>query len=81
MDDDLPSLHRIQSSTLEPLFVFGVKPEVHGGIFFAGDNVNLLYAAGCGVAVYNTKVRWVLMMAILIASFHFLGRCCAYVHM
>lgn len=41
---------------IRPLFVYGVKPDVHGGIFFAADNVNLWYVAGCGIAVYSTKV-------------------------
>ena len=43
-------------SGLDPLFVYGVKPEVRGRIFFGSDSTSLIYAAGSGVAKYNTKV-------------------------
>ena len=43
------------NNSLEALFVYGVKPDVHGGIFFAGDNSTLLYASGCGISMYNSK--------------------------
>lgn len=45
-----------QKSGLEPMFVYGVKPDVRGGIFFGSDHSSLFYAAGSGVAKYNTKV-------------------------
>ncbi len=41
---------------LEPLFVYGVKPDVRGGIFFASDGATVMYPAGCGVALFNAKV-------------------------
>ena len=42
--------------TLDPLFVYGVKPEVSGGIHFSNDNTSLLYPSGCGIAIYDSKV-------------------------
>ena len=42
-------------SALEPLFVYGVKPDVHGGVTFARDNASVIYPAGCGIAMYDTK--------------------------
>jgi hypothetical protein len=44
-------------ATLSPLFVYGVKPDVKGGIYFGSDNVSVIYAAGCGIAQYNSKVK------------------------
>ena len=34
-----------------------MKPEVRGGLSFAADNNSLLYPAGCGIAVFDTRVR------------------------
>ena len=50
------ALFKIQPA-LNPLFVYGVKPEVHGGIFFSGDNTTLLYPSGCGISLYDSKVE------------------------
>ena len=41
------------------MFVYGVKPDVCGGIFFAGDGTSIVYPAGCGVAKYDTKVHMI----------------------
>ena len=55
---------KTSTTVLEPLFVYGVKPEVHGGVFFAGDGASVVYPAGCGVAVYNIKVRLYMLYLI-----------------
>ena len=49
-------IEKSSSTVLEPLFVYGVKPEVNGGVFFSSDGASVVYPAGCGVAVYNVKV-------------------------
>ena len=55
--DDYGGYGDSRRARLDPLFVYGVKPEVRGGIHFAADNVSVIYAAGCGVAQYNSKDR------------------------
>lgn len=56
-DSPGPAARRPSPSSLDPLFVYGVKPEVRGGLSFAGDsNASLIYPAGCGIAVFDTRV-------------------------
>lgn len=43
-------------ATLEPLFTYGVKPNVHGGVHFT-KNDTLLYPSGCGISLYSTKEK------------------------
>ena len=40
------------SATLKPLFCYGVKPNVFGGIHFTRENY-LLYVNGCGISLYS----------------------------
>ena len=40
------------SAKLTPLFCYGVKPHVQGGIHFTGKNC-LLYTNGCGISLYS----------------------------
>ncbi len=54
--EEAPIVERPKPSTLEPLFVYGVKPEVRGGIYFAKDTTSVIYPAGCGIALYDIKV-------------------------
>lgn len=49
--------HYKTQPALNPLFVYGVKPEVRGGIYFSGDNATLLYPSGCGISLYDSKVH------------------------
>ena len=42
------------AATLEPLFTYGVKPDVHGGVHFTRSDT-LLYPSGCGISLYSTK--------------------------
>lgn len=56
-DSDFLSIAREgRIPAIEPLFVYGVKPDVRGGLYFAADNVTLLYPAGCGIAQFDSKV-------------------------
>ena len=57
VENDDGGIGDARRARLDPLFVYGVKPEVRGGIYFAADNASVIYAAGCGVAQYNSKVR------------------------
>jgi hypothetical protein len=41
-------------ATLEPLFTYGVKPDVFGGVHFTRSDV-LLYPSGCGISMYGMK--------------------------
>jgi hypothetical protein len=41
-------------ATLEPLFTYGVKPDVFGGVHFTRSDV-LLYPSGCGISMYAMK--------------------------
>jgi hypothetical protein len=41
-------------ATLEPLFTYGVKPKVHGGVHFTKKDT-LLYPSGCGIALYSAS--------------------------
>ena len=41
-------------ATLEPLFTYGVKPDVFGGVHFTRSDI-LLYPSGCGIALYAMK--------------------------
>ena len=41
-------------ATLEPLFTYGVKPDVFGGVHFTRNDV-LLYPSGCGISLYAMK--------------------------
>ena len=40
------------SVKLSPLFCYGVKPDVFGGIHFTRENY-LLYVNGCGISLYS----------------------------
>ena len=40
------------SVKLEPIFCYGVKPNVFGGIHFTRENY-LLYVNGCGISLYS----------------------------
>ena len=40
------------SAKLTPLFCYGVKPNVFGGIHFTRENY-LLYVNGCGISLYS----------------------------
>ena len=42
------------AATLQPLFTYGVKPDVHGGVHFTRSDT-LLYPSGCGISLYSTK--------------------------
>ena len=41
-------------ATLEPLFTYGVKPNVYGGVHFTRTDI-LLYPSGCGLSLYAMK--------------------------
>ena len=41
-------------ATLEPLFTYGVKPNVFGGVYFTRSDI-LLYPSGCGISMYAMK--------------------------
>ena len=41
-------------ATVEPLFTYGVKPNVNGGVYFTKTDT-LLYPSGCGISLYSTK--------------------------
>ena len=41
-------------ASLEPLFTYGVKPHVKGGVHFTKSDT-LLYPSGCGISLYATK--------------------------
>lgn len=41
-------------ATLEPLFTYGVKPNVFGGVHFTRSDA-LLYPSGCGISLYAMK--------------------------
>ena len=41
-------------ATLEPLFTYGVKPDVFGGVHFTRSDI-LLYPSGCGISMYQMK--------------------------
>ena len=44
-------------AAISPLFVYGVKQDVLGGIHFAADGASVVYAAGCGVALFDSGSR------------------------
>ena len=41
---------------LEPLLTYGVKPDVHGGLYFTKTDT-VIYPSGCGISLYSAKEK------------------------
>ena len=43
-------------AALEPLLTYGVKPDVHGGLYFTKTDT-VIYPSGCGISLYTAKEK------------------------
>ena len=44
----------VKFATVDPLFTYGVKPGVKGGLYFTKIDT-LIYPAGCGISLYSKE--------------------------
>ena len=45
---------KVKFATVDPLFTYGVKPGVKGGLYFTKIDT-LIYPAGCGISLYSKE--------------------------
>ena len=65
---------KVKFATVDPLFTYGVKPGVKGGLYFTKIDT-LIYPAGCGISLYSKEKTQELVPLAEKGKLNLLKRC------